>query len=562
LLLSEDDNVLVVARAFRSFYNEDFDNLYANLDEGVLSPRITSIDLSCYSLERVSDGAVFPVDGNIVSILDTADLSLVDELQVGRGPVALVLGDTAQRYFTASRCEPELDHFDAATLTLETLPLVAPATAMAVSSDGSDVFVAHIDSLSVVDASTRDIEVGAAAGIGVADMVYVDVANALYVSRPGLDRVDAVDLSDVQNPDVAGVPSAPRPGRLAVDGNDVVYALNLGAQHAPGRSITRLLDRATLDTIAVDDGPTDIAFDGNRAFVTSFGDLVPVATNQDLLRRGFGNVITEILDIDGVPTTAPLLVHDDSDVTVDGPLQIDFLALGSGERRLLHTNYGHGFTVFSYDPDAGNGRRIGVGNLPIASELRDVDDEGTARLIAFVLASGDDDGSRLSVMDLPLLDANDLDECAFPSNSDLDFGCIAFEPGLKANAMAVGDDPTGAVVIASASTDQVAVYTIAEIMPATANAATVPELIAVGDGPSAVLVSADGLFAYVANELDGTVSVIELTNRTVQTTLQVGGAPTILTQDATGRVFVGNRFDGTITIIDNQAVATSFDLPD
>jgi YVTN family beta-propeller protein len=141
-------------------------------------------------------------------------------------------------------------------------------------------------------------------------------------------------------------------------------------------------------------------------------------------------------------------------------------------------------------------------------------------------------------------------------------GCIAFDPGVEANAMAVGDDLTGAVVIASASTDQVAVYTIAEIMPATANAATVPELIAVGDGPSAVLVSADGLFAYVANELDGTVSVIELTTRTVQTTLQVGGAPTILTQDAIGRVFVGNRFDGTITIIDNQAIATSFDLPD
>jgi YVTN family beta-propeller protein len=566
LLLSDGDDALVVARAYRSFETDGVENLYANVEEGLLStPRFGSLFLSCYRLVLVSDNSQIDTDGNTVSVVDTSSLTIQTSFAVGRSPIALVLADNAERYFTASRCEPAVDHVDVATLTLGRLTTTAPATAMAVSSDGAKVFVAHSDSLSVVDANLLTVGVANASGNGVRDLVYVDSIKMLYASRPGLNRVDAADLTALQTPIIRSIATGPRPGRLAVDDAGIVYALNLGSRRTPGRSITRITGTAVLDTIDTADAPTDIAFDGNRAFVTSFGDLIPVTTNQPELRRGFGDTIMVVTDLDAAPSSAELLVNDDNDgdPIVNGPLFVDYQDLGAGEaKRLVYSNYAEPYLVTGdpSDPTFFQTYRIPVGFLPLAQEVRAIDDAGTPRMLVFLLTRGDAFGSRLSVIDPIHHENNGGGDCDFPSEPYV--GCIAFGLGRQATSMAVGAGIEGSVVITSFDEDQVAIYRTSEILPDIANANSAPTFVDVGDGPIAVLVRSDGDFAYVANELAGTVSIIDLASNTLSQTLAVGGAPISLGEDpATHRIFVGDRFDSKVTVVLDQAIESSFTLP-
>lgn len=571
LLLSDDDARLVVARAHRSFENGDengnVENRYIDVDEGSLpAAGFSSLDLSCYRLELVSDNSLIDTDGNTVSVVRTASLTLETSFSVGRSPVALVLADNAERYFTASRCEPRIDHFDVATLTLGNLVTAAPATAMAVSSDGSDVFVTHSDSLSIVDAETLAVGVGNAVGNGVRDLLYVGSTNSLYASRPGLNRVDAADLTALQAPVVRSIGVGSRPGRLGVDGAGVVYALNLGAPRVPGRSITRISGTTVLDTISTEDAPTDIAFDGNRAFVTTFGDLIPVSTSQPDLRRGFGDTIAVLNALDATPASAGFVFNDEfNGPVVDGPLTLDYQDLGPGqEKRLVYSNYADRRLV-SYDTESVGAHEIEVGVFAIAQELRVVDDGGTPRMLVFLLKDGGDESSSLSVIDPIQVEIAEPFSCEL--SSDPLQGCIGLDLGLKATSMAVGAvgaGNAGSVVVTSFATGQAAVFRLGQLLLSDGIVNRLPVLVTVGNGPSAVLVRNDGRYAYVANELDGTVSVIDLSSNTpsVSASLPVGGVPIAFGQDpSTNRVFVGDRFSGTVTVLSDFAIETSFTLP-
>ena len=86
--------------------------------------------------------------------------------------------------------------------------------------------------------------------------------------------------------------------------------------------------------------------------------------------------------------------------------------------------------------------------------------------------------------------------------------------------------------------------------------ATIP----VGDDPQSVGVNLSTNRVYVANQADGTVSVIDGTTNTVIATVAVGGEPMALGVNSTrGRVYVANRNDATVSVIDgatNTVIAT------
>jgi YVTN family beta-propeller protein len=78
--------------------------------------------------------------------------------------------------------------------------------------------------------------------------------------------------------------------------------------------------------------------------------------------------------------------------------------------------------------------------------------------------------------------------------------------------------------------------------------------IPVGKGPVAVTILQDGSRAYVANQTDGTVSVVDLTNFVVKTTIPVygGGHPDVIASVSgigTGAVFALARDSQYITAI-------------
>ena len=81
----------------------------------------------------------------------------------------------------------------------------------------------------------------------------------------------------------------------------------------------------------------------------------------------------------------------------------------------------------------------------------------------------------------------------------------------------------------------------------------VTETIGVGDSPIGVAVSPDGTRAYVTNDGDGTVSVIDTSTNTVIDTIPVGSNPrgVAVSPDGT-RAYVTNDGDGTVSVIDTS----------
>jgi len=76
--------------------------------------------------------------------------------------------------------------------------------------------------------------------------------------------------------------------------------------------------------------------------------------------------------------------------------------------------------------------------------------------------------------------------------------------------------------------------------------------VAVGNNPASVTALADGSRAYVANQTDGTVSVVNLVSHTIETTLAVTGNPrtVVSTQNSIyGKVYVVSPNSPTVTII-------------
>lgn len=96
------------------------------------------------------------------------------------------------------------------------------------------------------------------------------------------------------------------------------------------------------------------------------------------------------------------------------------------------------------------------------------------------------------------------------------------------------------------------------------NTGSVVATIPVGGIAQGVSISPDGASAYVANNGDNTVSVIDTTTRTVVATVPVGGGPFGLSVTPDGAlVYVANEFQGGVSVIataTNRVVAT-VDVP-
>jgi YVTN family beta-propeller protein len=85
---------------------------------------------------------------------------------------------------------------------------------------------------------------------------------------------------------------------------------------------------------------------------------------------------------------------------------------------------------------------------------------------------------------------------------------------------------------------------------------TVISRIPVGTGPLGVAVAPDGGHVYVANTMisdlpgDNTVSVIETTNHTVETTLPPAGEKPVGVAATARNVYVAHAFSNIVSVID------------
>lgn len=142
-----------------------------------------------------------------------------------------------------------------------------------------------------------------------------------------------------------------------------------------------------------------------------------------------------------------------------------------------------------------------------------------------------------------VIDTSDLTVDTTLSLPDLPHG-VAVHPGL------------GRLYVTRLEADSVTVYNTATL--------SVVVTLSVGDVPQWIGVDTIRNKAFVTNEGDGTVSVIDLIADTVKpTTIPVGADPlTVTVHEPTAGIYVYNAGDGTISIIDaiSETVVATIDL--
>ena len=518
MVLNPDDSVLYVANLYKDFDSDEFGCLGTDTGD--------------------------PSYGNTVSMIDVASgTRLKPDVTVALAPTAMAVIEKPNGpvLFSISPCQALLSVVDPSTSHVLFVQLDAASSALALSPSGKSLYVGHTHAVSIVDIDTDAVTRMAARGAGPSMLLVASNNNRLYAARPNANDILALDLS---NHSLAGTfDELFYPGDMALtpDGQKLIVA-ETGFSGRPGTTVS-ILDTATFTTTAVlpaNDGPIRVAVDssGKQAYVTNFGDLIPVSTSLPEKRFGFGNTLsmfdlaaqskTQDIEVDSFPA-GPLAV-----ATIDGfAIVPKFLSN----------------TTVAIDLAAPQNVQVELAGVfgPTKVAINPALTQG------YILSLGDPLFFEPTVNDavVVLSDLHNLPNL----------------PGVK--SIEVGKSPSDiAFPPLNAAVQKVVVSnflsnTISVIDPANLGAEAFD--LEVGAGPAAVVITSDGTGAYVANFYDNTVSLVDLNQAApaVIATLATGNGPADLAIDASSEtVFAANMIANTITVINGQSVVETIELPD
>jgi YVTN family beta-propeller protein len=91
--------------------------------------------------------------------------------------------------------------------------------------------------------------------------------------------------------------------------------------------------------------------------------------------------------------------------------------------------------------------------------------------------------------------------------------------------------------------------------------ATLMKEIPVGNQPTEVTFSKEGQYAFVTNSGSGTVTVIDVSTKTVKTTIPVGETPVGAWMGVDGRMYVNNEQSQTVSVIDPTSLTVVQTVP-
>jgi YVTN family beta-propeller protein len=246
-------------------------------------------------------------------------------------------------------------------------------------------------------------------------------------------------------------------------------------------------------------------------------------------------MVSEFLTMVGLGPTAT----DTPAAPVQSPL---WGLLEWARRQLRHTFFNQTPTV-DYHPADNSQSQDGV----ITGDLHAVDPDGDP--LTFTVTRAPEHGSVVVNRDGTFTYTPDADFTRIGSDTftiTVDDGAayrLSGPVGLIQRALHVG-----AQLLGLAGSDAVDSHPDVKVTPTV--------FIDVGSQPADVAVSPDGATAYVVNQVDETVSVIDTATNTVTHTVTVGENPVAVAVSPNGsRVYVTNRFDDTVSVIDTAANA-------
>src|SRR5579859_3587036 len=390
-------------------------------------------------------------------------------------------------------------------------------------------------------------------------------ANAFVISRPSPTAQGIGTVIDYSGDTVSATsPIGPGPVTFTLNGGgSLAWSLNTDGTLSNIPVTTQLQSKQiTYSTLAPI--PTTGPFAGKDPVVALFGGsaglyALDVNTNEVDVLTGSPDAFKLVVPVDETPVTM---------VGVTGATRIFSIsqmipygtACNTSPSTVGVTGMADAIETATYsNPSA----HIPVGVCPVYA----VGTPDTKRV--FVLNRGSDSISVINSQN------DTIDDCVCPSTGCVNqngqsYTChpslpLTAAPGLAhaGPVYAEYNQTTGQLVVSNYDGDTISIIDVSLDQYGNDSSTfgttfTVP----VGKNPSAVTVLADGSRAYVANQSDGTVSIVSLSSHTVQKTLPVQGHPrtVVSTQNSLyGKVYVASPDSPYISIIrtDQDILATT-----
>lgn len=555
-------------------------------------------------------GYITNLSSNDVSVISTANNSLIATVAVGRSPWGVSVSPDGSRVYVANIGSNSVSVISTASNTvIATVPTGNSPMGVAVSPDGSTVYATNsgAGTVSIINAASNvlsgTIPVGAAPnGITISpdgSKVYVansgsntvSVISALSRTVTATVPVGSDPLTQAVSPDGKSVyvtnQTSPSISVINATTNTVVTTLNIGSSPAgvvvsPNGLVVYVADPTTqkiycintatnaiIYTISVPQSPQGLSVnpDGSRLYATDRANGVTVintATNSVISRIAvgaypvsIGNFITPYLVCNGSPISATITVNP-SPVITTGTLTGSISACEGSASSIPNIQQ---FPLSGHN--LSNGITV---TAPAGFEVSLKATDGYSKSLVVVQSGGILNATMIYVRSAAAAAAGNIS-----GDIKLVSGASTVDLTVKAtvNKLLTVDTVANQTVSSGAATNPVNFsgtatnFTWVNNNPSiglvAAGTGNIPPFTAFNPGSSAVTAKITvtpvntPAYAYITNDGDGTVSVINISTGVVVETIPVGPRPFAVAVTADGsRIYVTDEAEGFVSVIDGK----------
>jgi gliding motility-associated-like protein len=524
-----------------------------------------------YGVSVSPDGSrayIANISSNTVSVINTASNTVIATIPVGAGPIGVVVKPDGSRVYVANTTANTISIIDAATNTVtSTITGLSQPQGISVSPDGSRLYVTSgsLNTLTMINTSTAAIVSSVAVGGNPLCSILNPDGSLVYVGNQSgsVSVINAISNSAITTISTAGTPAG-----LAISPDGaLLYVADPTGQRI---DIISTASNTVTSTISIPTSPQGISLspDGSRLYATDRGNSVSVVntTTNAVLSKitvgsypvSLGNFITPNLTCAGAPVSYIITVNPNPVITAGAVSGNISACQGSASTSLQQFTV----TAVSLATDI-------TATAPVGFEVSTSAGSGYANSIT-LLQTGGIVNSMVYVRSAASAAAGNLSGNVVLSSTGATNQNIAVtgtvNPVLTLNPVANQTVLSGSATTAINFTGTATwVNNKPGIGLAASGSGNIASFTAVNTTNAPIMATitatpASLSYAYIANSANGTVSVISTQTKTVVATIPVGSYPfgIAISPDNT-LVYVVNSSSANVSVIStatNTVIAT------
>ena len=480
-------------------------------------------------------------DSNSVSVIATASNSVVATIPIGSSPGGVAMNPAGTRAYVAKFGSASVSVIDTASNSVvATVPVGTNPWGMAMSPTGTRAYVVNLssDSVSVIDTASNSVVATVPVGTNPWGVAVNPTGTRAYVTNANSNTVSVIDTAS--NSLVATVPVGNNPAGVTVNpAGSRVYVANAVSNTV---SVIDTASNSVVVTVAVGSNPHGVAVNpsGSRAYVAN------AISNTVSVIDTASNAVVATVAVGNAPIAFGQFIVPSQTIRFDPLVNRSYgeppFSLSSSATSGLPVTFtsstlsvctvnGNTVTLVAAGSCTLAANQSGDANFPAAPQVMQTFTVANPKRYAYISNAA---SNTVSVIDTA-------------SNS-----VVATVPvGTYPRGVAVNPVGTRAYVANHGSTSVSVIATASNNVVATVD---------VGSSPGGVVVNPAGTRVYVAKYGSTSVSVIDTASNSVVATVPVGSNPWGVAMNLAGtRVYVANSQSNTVSVIDtasNSVMAT------